>query len=152
MTRKTLLRRNAESAKRWRKKNPKYIREWQRKTDYPRKWRAKNREKCLWSWARDRAKKKGIPFTISQADILIPKICPVLGIRLRVRTGKNGASNNSPTLDRVVPELGYTPGNIVVISWRANCLKRDATLEELQKLIDWLKGRIHGVPVQNCIR
>lgn len=39
---------------------------------------------------------------------------------------------NSPSLDKIVPELGYVKGNIVVVSLRANQIKSDATIEELQ--------------------
>ena len=39
--------------------------------------------------------------------------------------------DNSPTLDRIVPELGYVPGNVAVISWKANRLKGNNTDPEL---------------------
>ena len=42
---------------------------------------------------------------------------------------------DSPSLDRIVPELGYVKGNIRVISNRANHLKSDATLEEHRKIL-----------------
>lgn len=34
---------------------------------------------------------------------------------------------------------GYVPGNIRVISNRANLLKSDATVEELRKVIDYME-------------
>jgi hypothetical protein len=130
---------NAVASKKWRKKNPKYLRQWQIATGHPRKYRARHREKCLHMWARARAKKNGIRFTIIESDIIIPQRCPVLGIRLRSRTGRTGACNTSPTLDRIDTRKGYVRGNICVISWRANCIKRDATLEELEKITTWLR-------------
>jgi hypothetical protein len=42
---------------------------------------------------------------------------------------------NSPSLDRIDNTKGYVPGNVWVISWRANDLKRNATLEELKLLV-----------------
>lgn len=47
---------------------------------------------------------------------------------------------NSPSLDKFKPALGYMPGNIAVISFRANQLKGDATLEELCGVIDYVEG------------
>ncbi|UOF81207.1 restriction endonuclease pacI-beta-alpha-metal hnh motif 1.97A [Caudoviricetes sp.] len=47
-------------------------------------------------------------------------------------------NDNSPSVDRLVPHLGYVPGNVRVISWRANILRRDATTRELKKLVKYL--------------
>lgn len=75
--------------------------------------------------ARKRAKRDGVPCTITIADIEIPETCPVLGIPLKING--RGMSPNSPTLDKVRPELGYVPGNVVVISWLANKVKGNLT-------------------------
>jgi hypothetical protein len=40
-------------------------------------------------------------------------------------------SANSPSLDRIVPEVGYIDGNVRVISDRANRLKSNRTLVQL---------------------
>lgn len=90
---------------------------------------------------RSDAKKKGIPFTITIEDIKIPKFCPVLGIKIEPGQQGDGLGieDNSPSLDKFVPSKGYVPGNVAVISWRANCLKRDATADELQKVADWMR-------------
>lgn len=85
-----------------------------------------------------RAKKAGIPCTITVEDIRIPERCPVLGIELK--RGTRGFTDNSPTLDRVRPELGYVPGNVCVISFRANSIKREASLAELEKVTEWVRG------------
>jgi hypothetical protein len=82
--------------------------------------------------ARVRARAAGVPFTIATTDIVIPTHCPILGIPLF--TGKRGGGDNSPSLDRVRPERGYVPGNIIVISNRANRLKSDASIEELRDI------------------
>ena len=79
-----------------------------------------------------RAKKFGIPFSLTVADIVIPEICPVLGIPLRIADGVS--DDYSPELDRIVPAVGYVSGNVLVISRRANRIKNNATLEELQKI------------------
>ena len=75
------------------------------------------------SMARHRAKKSGIPFDLKPEDITIPYTCPVLGIPIQF--SDTDSRHNSPSLDRLVPELGYTPGNVLVVSWLANDIKRN---------------------------
>lgn len=88
----------------------------------------------LWS-AKRRAKSKSLPFNIEESDITIPVNCPILGVPLK-RSKKYGASD-SPTLDRIIPALGYIKGNIQVISNMANRMKQDATFEQMAKLGEW---------------
>lgn len=95
----------------------------------------------LWRGARYRAKKKGLDFDITFNDIHIPSFCPVLGIPLfPSNTGKTGFFPNSPSLDRINPKGGYTKDNVRVISCRANLLKSNASLEELEKVVADLKA------------
>ena len=89
-----------------------------------------NREKCLLQKARQRAKKKSLPFSLTEEDIVIPDVCPVLGIPLF--SGNGRMIDNSPNLDRIIPEKGYVPGNVRVISQRANRIKSNATAEEIR--------------------
>jgi hypothetical protein len=84
--------------------------------------------------ARTRAKASGVPCTIKPEDITVPTHCPVFGIPLYRTTGTPFGGPNSPALDKIVPELGYVPGNVIVVSRRANDLKKDATLDELRRL------------------
>lgn len=83
--------------------------------------------------ARARARRAGVPFTISTKDLTIPSNCPILGIPLFQKKGKGGG-DHSPSLDRVRPECGYVPGNVIVISNRANRLKSDASIRELRDI------------------
>lgn len=78
--------------------------------------------------ARNRSKTHNVPCTIAATDIHIPKYCPVLGIELVM---SNKVTVATPSLDRIIPELGYVPGNICVISYRANRIKNDASLSEV---------------------
>lgn len=96
---------------------------------------AKNPERKLWVVAKERAKKQGVPFTILVSDIVIPELCPILGIRLE--RGKQGFCETSPTLDKIIPGLGYVPDNVMVISFRANRIKSDASVEEMRKIVEW---------------
>lgn len=100
--------------------------------DYMRAYRRSNPERELFNKARRRAARYGIPFEITLADIRIPAECPALGIRLQTNDGV--ARDNSPTLDRIIPEKGYVPGNVMVLSHKANRMKNSASSSELLRL------------------
>jgi hypothetical protein len=80
--------------------------------------------------ARQRAKKFSIEFSISSADFEIPTVCPLRHVPFKV--GKGQHTDDSPTLDRKDPRLGYVKGNVWVISHKANRLKGDLTPDELK--------------------
>lgn len=82
--------------------------------------------------SRYRAKRGGLRHTLTLADIYVPVRCPVLGLRLTPSTGRAGP--NSPSLDRIDSRKGYVPGNVIVVSWRANELKKNATLLEMERV------------------
>ncbi len=94
-------------------------------------------EYTIFMGAKGRAKYRGIPFSISLDDIKIPKRCPLLGLPLR--PAHKGFQPNSPSIDRKDCRKGYVKGNVWIISFRANRIKTDATLEELEKLVKNLR-------------
>ena len=84
------------------------------------------------------AKKRNIPFALTISDLnelSIPLTCPVLGIPVYFNTGQ--VNDNSISFDRINNDIGYIPGNIIAISYRANRLKSDATLQELQSICEF---------------
>jgi hypothetical protein len=93
----------------------------------------------LWGKSKKRAKEDGIDFTVSPADIVVPDICPVMGCRLGF---EKGISDHQPSLDRINNSLGYIPGNVRVISWRANYLKKNLTLEQMERMLQYMRGEI----------
>ena len=100
-------------------------------------WRSAYPARQLLYYAKARAKKLGISFDLTEEDVVIPERCPVLGIVLRYGAkspGNRQAAQDSPSLDRIEPNVGYVKGNVVVVSWRANSLKKDASVAELQAL------------------
>lgn len=101
-------------------------------------YRKSNPPKALWFAARNRAQKFGLPFSISVEDIVIPDVCPVFGCKLEIHTGQAGGEFNSPSLDKINPELGYVPGNVQVISRLANTMKNNASEEELIQFANWI--------------
>jgi len=89
--------------------------------------------------AEKRASEKNIPFEIKASDIEIPEVCPILGIKMEIGEGR-GPHSSSPSLDRIIPSLGYVKGNILVISMRANKIKSDGSLEDIEKVYTYLKN------------
>lgn len=94
-------------------------------------------EKLTLQRAKSRAAKRGVEFSLTLDDIVIPEYCPVLGVKLA--RGDKVHADNSPSLDRLVPSKGYVPGNVAVISYKANRIKNDATVQELQDVLDWMR-------------
>lgn len=92
----------------------------------------------MWRNIQQRAKLAKIPFSILPSDIVIPTHCPVLGIELDTRRVK--LHDAYPTVDRIIPALGYTVENIQVMSWRANRIKRDGSAEEHERIAAWIRA------------
>lgn len=102
-----------------------------------RKWRMRNPCKDIFRYKRNGARRKGIPFTINIEDITFPTHCPVLGIELnydRARDVKGRCLPNSPSFDRIDPNKGYLPGNVIIVSHQANTIKSNATVDQLKKV------------------
>jgi hypothetical protein len=117
------------------------LRERERQTDL---LRLKNNEdaykKYIIRGAKRRALSQGIPFNINYTDITIPEYCPLLGIKLNKHVGEGKLYDDSPSLDKIIPKLGYVKGNVWVVSNKANRIKSNATIEELELLVKNLKS------------
>jgi hypothetical protein len=119
-----------------RRANPEAIKNQYSRTQ---KWQDAHPDFKMFQAAKRRAKQLGLPFEITRKDVIIPEFCPVLGIPLIVG-GQRYATANSPSLDRFIPELGYVPGNVMVISHKANTIKSNATAEEVLKVFKYMKA------------
>jgi len=93
--------------------------------------------------ARDRAKQKGLPINLDLEHLLsiATDECPVFGVKFVWGRNQGQSHRYTPSLDRVVPELGYIKGNVVFISYWANTIKQDATEKELYAVADWLHDK-----------
>ena len=92
-----------------------------------RVWRRANRAAIMLYGTRQRAKRYGVPCTLTLADVralLAPMRCGATGLPLRHATGKADAL--SPSIDRIEPARGYVPGNVRLVCQRFNMLRRDA--------------------------
>ena len=91
----------------------------------------------LWKRTKDRADRKGLEFTLTKEDIIIPSICPILEIPIFVGTKED--YRNSPTIDRLDNSKGYTKKNCRIISMLANTMKNSASELEIDKFCKNIK-------------
>lgn len=89
----------------------------------------KGRITTMYREAKRRSEERGLEWDLELCEVMVPDVCPVLGIPLFFTVGRT--TDNTPTLDRVDNTKGYTRDNVVVISYRANRIKNDSTLDEL---------------------
>lgn len=105
-----------------------------------RKRRLANAKFIIMQRAMTRNKDKWFLGTAEEAIKLLhwPTHCPVLGIKLNYAGMRGDPANVS--LDRHNNDLPYMPGNVFVISDRANKLKSNATADELFLVFNYAKG------------
>jgi hypothetical protein len=133
----------------WRQKNPENVKAFQRQEKRRREQLSslpltdplakKHRAAAMFHDAKKRAKRDGLSFEITREDIQIPDACPVFGIAFTHTPGRR--TDSSPSLDRINNSLGYVRGNVMVVSWLANRLKSDATIEQLRIVADFYGSR-----------
>jgi hypothetical protein len=98
----------------------------------------RNPEARMANSARERSKRNGTLCTIAKNEIVIPDLCPILGIPLK--RGNRSSHDDAPSLDRIIPEEGYVAGNVNVVSYRANRLKNNGTPEEHRLIAAWMSN------------
>lgn len=102
-----------------------------------RKWRQKYPAKTLLYEARRRSKMRGSPCTLEIPDvetIIAGWTCVYCGSQVGTFTG--GLRAQSATLDRLIPELGYTPDNTVLACHACNSAKAEHTPASLRAWAD----------------
>lgn len=92
-----------------------------------------------------RASKRDNPFEISVDLDYLYRVgeqqnwrCALTNSPLEFVRGGNWIDDTNPnscTIDRINSDLGYIPGNIQLLSWKLNRLKRDYTQEELLSIV-----------------
>lgn len=89
--------------------------------------------------ARQRAAKRGIEFSIRWEDIDWVEVCPVFGMPLNYMGGGSTPGPDAASLDRKDNTKGYVPGNVYIISHKANTLKNASTVDDLKKLLVYME-------------
>lgn len=128
-----------EKAKQFRANNPEKVKNRKKQS------RIRNIQQAILTSCRNTAKAKNIAFTLKKEDIIIPEKCPVFGIKLKFNN--NHPNESSPSVDRIDNNVGYTKENIIIVSWKANRLKRDSTFEEMTLLYENFNKTNDGQPI-----
>lgn len=81
--------------------------------------------------------KTGYFWDLKFEDLVWPSHCPILGLELDYFAETR--QENSPSFDRTDSSKGYTKGNVQIVSWRGNRIKNDGSLEEHEKIVNYLK-------------
>ena len=128
----------------WKQENPEKVRQ-SNKSYYDRKIRKPHgrgqkpekdlllrKKRRLVANARNRARKKNLPFSLTVKNVHWPVTCPVFGIPLDYHAPE--CRPNCASIDRLIPSLGYVPDNVMVVSFRANTLKSNGTADEFARL------------------
>lgn len=98
--------------------------------------------------ARSRSVRENVPFNLTLQDLIdiATDECPIFhtpfvwGVS---GLGKGKTRPDSPTLDRILPELGYIKSNVAFLSYRANRIKDNGTMQEHYNIADWIWNHIH---------
>jgi hypothetical protein len=113
-------------------------------TEYKRRGRSEKPFHYLATDKRSASKRAGIPCNLTgeYLESIWTGFCPVFKTPLRkpYEGGrKEKISKNTPSLDRLRPDMGYVKGNVMFISDFANTIKSTATAEEVQAVATWLQ-------------
>ena len=124
--------------------------------NYYHKMRDETPEILIYQRTKSRAQKENINFNLTPEYIksIFPKdnLCPVLGIEMKINKNKDGFSYalTSPSIDKIIPELGYIKENVVIMSMKANLIKNAETNPEVfRKIANWLEKN-QRIIVDNC--
>ena len=71
-------------------------------------------------------------------------MCPVLGIPLEL--GTRHFHDNAPSIDRIDNEKGYIPGNVWIISHKANRMKKDKPIDEFLSETEKIRLKLEEEP------
>ncbi len=92
--------------------------------------------------SRSRAKQRKVLHTIYAQDILpLPSHCPILGVELSYGQISHRGRSCHASLDEIIVGEGYVPGNVAIISIRANTLKSNITLSEIAQLYKYIERK-----------
>jgi len=97
--------------------------------------------------ARERARKNNLEWDLTVAHLreIMTDTCPILGVKFKLnkknlKWNKEGNDwRTSPSLDRIVPDKGYTKDNIIIVSLMANSIKNQASPDQIQKVATFYK-------------
>jgi hypothetical protein len=159
--------------KKYRKENKDRIRESTEKyynehreelLEYAKEYRLKNLDKVIQykidnyllisvRRAIKRAKDKNIPYSPVNDlyNYLLPIYeigkCNCCQIELEHTIGTKSINTNSYTIDRIVPENGYTINNVTILCHKCNEIKNNATPDQLFQIANWYQNKLAEISI-----
>jgi hypothetical protein len=117
----------------WAKANP------DKKQALSRAWGRANPARMLLGQAKQRAKRLGVPCTLTELDIealLAGLTCSATRLPLTFEHPGGGSLKNpwAPSLDRVKRSFGYVAGNVRVVCWLYNHMRGDYADADVQRV------------------
>jgi hypothetical protein len=99
--------------------------------------------KAAMQHAKARARKQNVPcdLTVEYLESLVVSHCPITKEPLdweRSQVVDGHPTKNSPSLDKIIPALGYVPGNCAFLSHRGNAIKSNGTMEEHSRVVRYM--------------
>ena len=67
--------------------------------------------------------------------------CECCRTEFNLKPAGRKADSRSPSLDRFNPALGYVRGNVTLICWRCNNLKRNYSARDLRMVAEWMESK-----------
>lgn len=143
---------NTDICRSYRMRHRKECREYRKKwatnhkekvLEYSRRTRQKNFASVLIRGAKHRAQIKKVPFDLDEHTEEIRRrldswTCELTGIPLDKTKRRDF---NSPSLDRIIPSVGYLYSNIRIVSYAVNCALGTWGEEKLRIIAEALLGR-----------
>lgn len=109
--------------------------------EYHRAYYLANKQKILANKKKDkisgilrhskkRAEERGIEHSITREHLqeILTEVCPVFGSKF---SSEGRITDESMTLDRIDNSVGYVPGNVMFLSYKANRMKSNASKDDL---------------------
>jgi 5-methylcytosine-specific restriction endonuclease McrA len=116
----------------------------QSRAEVSRRWRQAHPERPLVYDARRRARRRGVPFDLTHDDVAeIIAVWSCAYCHTPVGTFTGGLRPQSATLDRLIPELGYTRSNVILACHRCNSEKGEHTVASFRAWADRIEALIN---------
>jgi hypothetical protein len=120
---------------------------------YSRQWSINNHLKILITTCQCRARKNNVPY--DSTEILYSYLQPVYDkgeceiCHKNLKLGTNLDKDDSPSIDRIIPEKGYVIGNVAVLCYRCNVIKNCGSQQDHFMIANWLKEKENIVMSKN---
>lgn len=94
-----------------------------------------------------RAKQKGLAFDLTEewAKSRWTGQCEISALPFVLGQRGNGPKRMSPSIDRIVPSLGYVQTNCRFVLHAVNALKQDGTDEEMLSIAEAIVSAMRGI-------